>query len=135
MDLSTGLRDWQTSGTEFNQYAPLTGQNVKRLASLSEEVRGRLGQPLRRQYGQSQVEALGIYRTNRTNAPVFVFIHGGAWLAGLVKNNAFPAELFVNAGVHYVALDFIPIREAKGDLGADHSAALVPISALPLLAQ
>lgn len=98
------------------QYAPLMGQNIKRQASLSEEVRGRLGQPLRRQYGQTQVEALDIYRTNRPNAPVFVFIHGGAWLVGLAKNNGFPAELFVNAGVHYVALDFIAIKEADGDL-------------------
>ena len=98
------------------QYAPLMGQNIKRQASLSEEVRGRLGQPLRRQYGQTQVEALDIYRTNRPNAPVFVFIHGGAWLGGLAKNNGFPAELFVNAGVHYVALDFIAIKEADGDL-------------------
>src|SRR3954454_5374795 len=85
---SIGLRHWQTSGTEFNQFAPLTGQNVKRLASLNEKVRGRLGQPLRRQYGQSQVEALDIYHTNCTNVPVFVFIHGGAWPAGLAKNNA-----------------------------------------------
>ena len=98
------------------QYAPLMGQNVKRQASLSEEVRGRLGQPLRRQYGQTQVEALDIYRTTRPNAPVFVFIHGGAWLVGLAKNNGFPAELFINAGVHYVALDFIAIKEADGDL-------------------
>ena len=55
------------------QYAPLMGQNIKRQASLSEEVRGRLGQPLHRQYGQTEVEALDIYRTNRPNAPVFVF--------------------------------------------------------------
>jgi arylformamidase len=98
------------------QYAPLMGQNIKRQASLSEEVRGRLGQPLRRQYGQTQVESLDIYRTNRPNAPVFVFVHGGAWRVGLAKNNGFPAELFVNAGVHYVALDFIAIKEADGDL-------------------
>jgi arylformamidase len=98
------------------QYAPLMGQNVKRQASLSEEVRGRLGQPLRRQYGPTQIEALDIYRTSRPSAPVFVFIHGGAWLVGLAKNNGFPAELFVNAGVHYVALDFIAIKEAGGDL-------------------
>jgi arylformamidase len=63
-----------------------------------------------------QVETLDIYRTNRPNAPVFVFIHGGAWLGGLAKNNGFPVELFVNAGVHYVALDLIAIKEADGDL-------------------
>ena len=98
------------------QYAPLMAQNIKRQASLSEEVRARLGQPLRRQYGQTEVEALDIYRTTRANAPLFVFIHGGAWLGGLAKNNGFPAELFVNAGVHYIALDFIAIKEADGDL-------------------
>ena len=32
-------------------------------------------------------------------------------------------------------IDFSPFREAEDDLGVDHSAALVPISALPLLAQ
>lgn len=99
------------------QYAPLMGQNIKRQASLSEEVRGRLGEPLRRQYGQTNVEELDIYRTNRPNAPVFVFIHGGAWLGNSAKNNGFPAELFVSAGIHYVALDFINVKEAGGDLG------------------
>jgi len=63
-----------------------------------------------------QVETLDIYRTNRPNAPVFVFIHGGAWLGGLAKNNGFAVELFDNAGVHYVALDLIAIKEADGDL-------------------
>src|SRR5215813_11515792 len=71
------------------QYAPLMGKNVKRLASLSEEVRIRLGQPMRRQYGQTAIEQLDIYRTKRPNAPVFVFIHGGAWLGGEAKNAAF----------------------------------------------
>jgi arylformamidase len=98
------------------QYAPLMGQNVKRQASLSEEVRGRLGEPLRRQYGQTKIEELDVYRTNRENAPVFVFIHGGAWLVNSAKNNGFQAELFVNAGIQYVALDFINVKEAGGDL-------------------
>src|SRR5439155_17876932 len=92
------------------------GQNIKRLASLSEEVRSRLGQPLRRQYGETPIEQLDIYRTSRSNAPVFVFVHGGAWLGREAKNNGFPAELFVNTGVHFVALDFIGIKEAGGDL-------------------
>src|SRR5438874_7574605 len=48
------------------QYAPLMGQNIKRLASLSEEVRSRLGQPLRRQYGETPIEQLDIYRTSRS---------------------------------------------------------------------
>ena len=36
---------------------------------------------------------------------------------GAAKDYGFPAEMFVNAGAHYVALDFIAIKEAGGDLG------------------
>ena len=57
-----------------------------------------------------------IDRTNRANAPVFVFIHGGNWLIGAAKDFGFAAEMFVNAGAHYVALDFISVKEAGGDL-------------------
>jgi arylformamidase len=32
------------------------------------------------------------------------------------KDYGFPAELFVNAGAHFVALDFIAIEKAGGDL-------------------
>ena len=97
-------------------YAPLWTQIIKRFASSSDDVRGRLGAPRRETYGPSEVEKLDIYRTRQSNAPVFVFIHGGAWLGGSAKNYAFPAELFVNAGAHYVVLDFIAIKAANGDL-------------------
>jgi arylformamidase len=97
-------------------YAPLGGQIRKRYVSNSEGVRQRLGAPQRESYGPTDVEKLDIYRTKRPNAPIFVFIHGGAWLGGEAKNYGFPAELFVNAGAHYVALDFIAIKAANGDL-------------------
>jgi arylformamidase len=35
-----------------------------------------------------------------------VFIHGGAWRLLSARDSAFPAETFVRAGAHYVALDF-----------------------------
>ena len=97
-------------------YAPLRMQNISRWASSSEATRARIGQPMRELYGPTAVEKLDIYRTKRTKAPIFVFIHGGAWLGGEARNYAFPAEMFVNAGAHYVALDFIAIKEANGDL-------------------
>jgi arylformamidase len=97
-------------------YAPLGGQITKRWTSNSDAVRERLGAPLRRSYGSTEVEKLDIYRTKQPNAPIFVFIHGGAWLGGAAKDYAYPAELFVNAGAHYVALDFIAIKAANGDL-------------------
>jgi arylformamidase len=97
-------------------YAPLRMQNISRWASSSEATRARIGQPTRESYGPTAVEKLDVYRTKRTKAPIFVFIHGGAWLGGEARNYAFPAEMFVNAGAHYVALDFIAIKEASGDL-------------------
>jgi arylformamidase len=97
-------------------YAPLAGQIRNRLAAASEAARGRLGQPLRRSYGPTAVEQLDVYRAKRPNAPIFVFVHGGAWLGGEAKNSAFAAEMFLNAGAHYVGLDFIAIKEAGGDL-------------------
>jgi arylformamidase len=99
-----------------NFYAPLGAQIRRRYASNSESVRERLGEPRREAYGPSEVEKLDIYRTRQPNAPIFVFIHGGSWLGGAAKDYGFSAELFVNAGVHYVVLDFIAIKAANGDL-------------------
>lgn len=97
-------------------YAPLRLEIIKRLASTSEGARSRVGPPMRESYGPSDVEKLDIYRAKRPGAPIFVFIHGGAWLGGEAKNYAYPAEIFVNAGAHLVVLDFIAIKEAGGDL-------------------
>jgi len=100
-----------------SSYEPLIGQVIQRLASNSETTRARIGAPQRVAYGSTEIEKLDIYRTSRPNAPVFVFIHGGAWVTGAAKDNGYPAEMFVNAGAHYVALDFINVKEAEGDLG------------------
>lgn len=99
------------------QYEPLIARVSKRLASNSEAMRARIGAPQRAAYGPTEIEKLDIYRTSRPNAPVFVFIHGGNWQSGAAKDYAFPAEMFVNAGAHYVALDFANIKQAGGDLG------------------
>ena len=97
-------------------YEPLIGQVVKRLASNSEAVRARIGAPQRFAYGPTEIEKLDVFRTPPTNAPNLVFIHGGNWLVGSAKDSGYPAEMFVNAGAHYVALDFTSVKEAGGDL-------------------
>jgi len=38
-----------------------------------------------------------------------LFIHGGAWRAEEAKDYGFAAELFVNAGVNFIALDFTTV--------------------------
>jgi arylformamidase len=97
-------------------YAPLGGQIRARFASNSEQVRRRIGPPQRLAYGPSEFERLDIYRAQRPKAPIFVYLHGGAWLRGSAKDSGFPAEMFVNAGAHFVVPDFIAISAANGDL-------------------
>ena len=87
-------------------YAPLGSQILARLASNSELTRRRLGPPQREAYGPTEIEMLDIFRTKRPKAPIFLFIHGGAWLHGRAKEYAFAAETFVNAGAHYVVPGF-----------------------------
>ena len=97
-------------------YSPLQAQIIRRLASNSELTRARIGAPRREAYGPTEPQQLDIHRTARPNSPIFVFIHGGAWLVGEAKNYAYAAEMFVNAGAHFVVLDFVAIEPAGGDL-------------------
>jgi arylformamidase len=97
-------------------YAPGLANVLARFASDSELTRERLGEPRREAYGPTDIEKIDIYRTTRPKAPIFVFIHGGAWLGGLARNRAFLAEMFVNAGAHFVLPDFIRVDAANGDL-------------------
>lgn len=98
------------------RYAPNMAQVLERYAVNSEAVRSRLGQPQRFAYGPSPVEALDVYPTRQSAAPVCIFIHGGAWRSGLAKNNAFTAETFVQAGALFVVPDFAWVQDVSGDL-------------------
>jgi arylformamidase len=97
-------------------YAPNRDQILARIAVNSERARARLGAPRRYAYGPTPVEALDLYPTGRAGAPINVFIHGGAWRGSLAKNNAIAAELFVNAGAHYVVPDFAWVQDVGGSL-------------------
>ncbi len=97
-------------------YAPNRDQLVKRYATNSEGVRARLGAPRRFAYGPTPIEGLDVYATPRPNAPINVFLHGGAWRRGLAEHYAFPAELFVHAGAHFVVPDFAPVQDVGGSL-------------------
>jgi arylformamidase len=99
-----------------SKYAPNRSQIVERYATNSDLVRERLGAPRRIAYGPTANEALDLYPAATANAPISIFVHGGAWQRGLARNYAFAAELFVRAGAHHVVLDFINVLEAGGDL-------------------
>src|SRR3984893_6513927 len=99
------------------RYEPMIARVSQRLASNSEAVRARIGAPQRVAYGPTEIEKLDVYRSDRAKAPIFVFIHGGNWMVGSAKDSGYAAEMFVRAGAHYVALDFINVKDASGDLG------------------
>ena len=85
-------------------YAPNRDQLLERRNLASEAARGRMGEPQRFAYGAGSNEQLDVY-ASRTGTHVQVFVHGGAWRAGRAREYAAPAEMFVGAGAHYVALE------------------------------
>ena len=97
-------------------YAANRDQILARFVHASELTRRRLGAPQRFSYGDKPIEGLDLYRTKKDDAPVLVFVHGGAWRAGAARNYAFGAETLVNAGAHYAVLDFENVLETNGDL-------------------
>jgi arylformamidase len=97
-------------------YAPNREQLIKRRISESELARLRVGEPERVTYGPTEIEWLDIYRSGRAVAPVFLFVHGGAWRSGRSKDFAAPAEMFLAAGAHYVVPDFAWVQDVGGSL-------------------
>lgn len=100
-----------------SKYAPNQKDIQDKYAVLSEQVRAQLGMPERHRYGEGQIEELDFYRAKSSgSAPLLIYLHGGAWRAGLAKDYGFPAGLVVPRGVHYVAVDFNNALETKGDV-------------------
>lgn len=97
-------------------YAPNSAQVQGRSRANSELTRARLGEPMRAAYGPTEIERLDIYRAKGEKLPVQLFIHGGAWQGSSARASAFPAEMFVAAGAHYVTPDFVAVQNAGGRL-------------------
>src|SRR4051794_27420550 len=70
-------------------YAPNRDQVHKRNSFNSDRVRARLGAPKRIAYGAKPIEQFDLFATSQPNAPITVFIHGGAWRQRTVKDYAF----------------------------------------------
>jgi len=96
-------------------YAPNQQLVAARRRKASETLLKRIT-PERVAYGPSEDEQLEIYRTQFPNAPINIYVHGGAWRNGQAKEFAFPAEMFMNAGANFVVLDFVQVQNAGGSL-------------------
>jgi arylformamidase len=97
-------------------WAPNLIQVTTRYISNSQAMRARLGPPMTLAYGPRRAERLHVYRTPEPHAPIFVFIHGGAWRSATAEDYAFPAEMITAAGAHFVGVDFDWVQDVDGDL-------------------
>src|SRR5215468_1575871 len=95
--------------------------NQQHIAARREErnevVLKLLGKPDRVAYGAAEIEKVDIYKTRHANAPVMIYVHGGAWRASSSAQNAYLAEPFVKAGAHFIAVEFNNVGEVNGDIG------------------
>ena len=84
-------------------------QVLARRALASDAARGRLGAPKKFAYGVTPIETLDLYPASRPQAPIVVFLHGGAWRGGDARHAAYAAETFVHAGAHYAVPEFATV--------------------------
>ena len=90
---------------------------LARFPVLSEIARSKVGEPRRLSYGPSPDEVLDFYQASAQPAPVVVFVHGGGWMSGFGKDHAFPVEMVLAAGMHFITLDFSTVKDAGGHVG------------------
>lgn len=88
---------------EQRVWVPHADDIIRRYGLKSDEVRKRIGEPRTERYGPTAPETLDIYGSGKK---ALVFVHGGAWKRQSSRENAFPAEMVVQAGAAYVALNF-----------------------------
>jgi arylformamidase len=91
-------------------WAPNMQQVLQRRAAASAAVRARVTSQ-RFRYGSTEVEHLDVYLTARRDAPIMVFLHGGAWRGGDATAQAYAAETFINAGAHWVVPEFAVVMD------------------------
>lgn len=97
-------------------WAPNAEDLGERMDQQSAAALARLGPPRRFAYGSTAIERLDLYATKQPKAPMNVFIHGGAWRGGDAAGSAYISETFVDAGAHFIALDFNNVTETNGNL-------------------
>lgn len=98
------------------KWAPNMALLLARFATRSDAVRAAVGEPARISYGAGKDEGLDLYRAEAAGAPTVVFVHGGGWRRETAREQGFLAKMLLAAGIHFVALDFSSVVDAKGDL-------------------
>ena len=114
------FRDYDQEELDFAYdnlvWAPNREAIGMRWDQMNAATRARLGPPRRLAYGPTEIEKLDLYSTDRANAPIHVFTHGGSWRYGDAASVHFLAEMFIDSGAHFISVDFTNVIETQGDL-------------------
>jgi arylformamidase len=109
----TGPRVWLdmnqaqlNAAYEQADYAPNMQSVLQRAAHQNAAAQNRLGEPEKYAYGESPDEYVIVYRADKNNAPIQIYVHGGAWRFNTAEDYASVAEPIVNAGANVVLLNF-----------------------------
>ena len=96
---------------------PIQADLAKRNVQKSKAAVARLG-PARRLSVRSDRgrKSRPFTRPGNPVRPINIYIHGGAWRTGNAASEAYQSEMFVDAGAHFIALDFNNVLETKGNL-------------------
>lgn len=113
MDVAAEKKVWlnytqEELNNQYNQryLVPNADEYQKRNLENSARVRAKLACRLDVSYGPSPDQRLDIFPVARKDAPVVVYIHGGAWARNSKEHSSFIAETFVGAGTSFVAVEF-----------------------------
>ena len=94
-------------------WAPNAEEIIRWYGTKSADVRGRLKHQANIAYGETPAQVLDFFPADRAKAPICVFVHGGAWTLLTKDESAFAAEVFVEAGVHFVAINFAVVPQVR----------------------
>ena len=99
--------------------APLFRDHIQRYRELTNLAKSALICTENIAYGKGAHERLDIYRPLRSDAPVQVFIHGGAWQQMDKDDSGLAAPAFVGAGAMLVSLSFGRVPDVPVDTMVD----------------
>lgn len=87
-------------------WAPNFKQIMERMNYRSELTLKTLGEPESYQYDQFPTHKIDFYKAENNNAPLMVFIHGGAWKSGSAKEYSYIANPFIANNINVAIIDF-----------------------------
>ncbi|WP_416040468.1 alpha/beta hydrolase [Acinetobacter lactucae] len=81
-------------------------QIMERMNYRSEFTIKTLGEPESYQYDKFPTHKIDFYKAENKNAPLMIFIHGGAWKSGRAKEYAYIANPFIANNINVAIIDF-----------------------------